>query len=401
MLTKKFSAQLVRDLPFAESGQTVFFDEALPGFGLRVGTKSKTYIAQSRVRGKTRRVSIGRTEKLTLNDARRLAKKALAEMANDVDRNAEKRLERAKLMTLGQAVEGWLSERNLRPSTAESYSSTMRREFGDWYDTQLRQITPATYQKRYMQILDRTPAGAALATRTFKSCWNWARADLTDGAGNTLIAECPADIVSRKKILPKAKRKSTYVHDWAAFFAALDSLETNSNRHRDAGENFRAFMELLARTGLRQAEAANMRWEDVDMKRGTFVIPAERAKNGQELVLPMSNQTHALFERLRGRTEGLPYVWGSTPLRDPRKTLTRFREALGWDVGFHDMRRSFAVVATVLDVQQSKVKRLLNHATGNDVTAGYQVLSDPETLRNSVQQISDYIDEKRIAKITS
>ncbi|WP_343222735.1 tyrosine-type recombinase/integrase [Mameliella sediminis] len=376
-------------------------DEALPGFGVRVGSKSKSYFAEGRVRGKTRRVTIAKTDKLTLNDARKLAKKALAEMANDVDRNAEKRLERAKLMTLGQAVEGWLSERNLRPSTAESYATTMRREFGDWYETQLRQITPATFQKRYMQILDRTSAGAALAVRTFKSCWNWARADLTDGAGNPLIPECPADIVSRKKILPKPKRKATYVHDWAAFFDALDSLETNSNRHRDAGENFRAFMELLARSGLRQAEAANMRWEHVDMKRGTFVIPAERAKNGQELVLPMSDQTRALFERLRERTEGLPYVWGDTPLRDPRKTLTRFREALGWDVGFHDMRRSFAVVATVLDVQQSKVKRLLNHATGNDVTAGYQVLSDPEILRNSVQQISDCIDEKRIAKIAS
>ncbi|MDW3116696.1 MAG: hypothetical protein R8G60_02045 [Roseovarius pacificus] len=68
---------------------------------------------------------------------------------------------------------------------------------------------------------------------------------------------------------------------------------------------------------------------------------------------------------------------------------------MGWPVGFHDMRRSFATVATILDIQQSKVKRLLNHVTGNDVTAGYQVLSDPETLRNSVQQISDYIDERK------
>lgn len=89
-------AEFVRDLPLTDTGQKFIFDSALPGFGLRVGTKSKAYIAEGRVKGKARRVTIGRTDKLTLADARRLAKLELAKMAGGRDSNKEKAEERAR-----------------------------------------------------------------------------------------------------------------------------------------------------------------------------------------------------------------------------------------------------------------------------------------------------------------
>ena len=390
----RLTAHLVRELPFTTGGQRLVVDDALPGFGVRVGKTAKSYYAESRVRGRPRRVTLGRTDKLSLNEARKLAMKALAEMADGKDRNAELRLARAKLMTLSQAVDGWLEERKLRESTAANYRATMSREFGDWYDIELRRITPKLFQDKFKEMLDRTPSGAALAVRTFKSCWNWARADVTDADGNMLLRECPAEIVRAKKLMPKAKRKQSFVSNWPAFFEALENLETNSNRHKGAGESFKVFMELLARTGMRMGEAANLKWEDVDLDAKAFTITAERAKNGEALTLPMADQTLVLFERLKARTEGETYVWGTTPYGDPRKTLMAFRKALGWNVNFHDLRRSFATIATDLDVQQSKIMRLLNHANGGNVTLGYQVSKNPETLRKSVQNVSDHIDNK-------
>jgi len=165
----KLTAQYVRDLPLAQTGQVLVIDDALPGFGVRVGARAKSYFAESRVKGRTRRVTLGRADTLTLNEARRLAMKALAEMADGKDRNAELKRERAKLMTLGHAVEGWLAERPLRVSTAATYLDTMRREFGDWFDMELRRITPKLFQARFHEILDRTPAGAALACRFCQS----------------------------------------------------------------------------------------------------------------------------------------------------------------------------------------------------------------------------------------
>ncbi len=391
----RLTANLVRDLPLTTGGQRFVVDDAQPGFGVRVGKTAKAYYAESRVRGRPRRVTLGRTDKLTLSDARKLAMKALAEMADGQDRNAELRLARAKLMTLSQAVDGWLKERGHRESTAANYRATMSREFGDWYNTELRRITPKLFQARFKEMIDRTPSGAALAVRTFKSCWNWARADVTDREGNMLLPQCPAEIVRAKKLLPKAKRKQSFVSDWPKFFSALGNLETTSNRHKHAGENFKVFMELLARTGMRMGEATNLAWADVDLDAKTFTITAERAKNGEALTLPMADQTLDLFERLQERTEGERYVWGATPYGDPRKTLTAFRKALGWDVNFHDLRRSFATIATDLDLQQSKIMRLLNHASGGNVTLGYQVSKNPETLRKSVQMVSDHIDKQR------
>lgn len=391
----KLTAQFVRDLPLSDAGQVLVIDDALPGFGVRVGALSKSYFAEGRVKGRTRRVTLGRADTITLNEARKLAMKALAEMADGKDRNAELKLQRAKLITLGQAVKGWLSERTLRASTSETYLATMQREFGGWFDMELRRITPKVFQARFSEILARTPAGAALAVRTFKSCWSWARADVTDRDGMPVLPECPANIVKAKKLMPKAKRKQSFVSDWAAFFAALDTVETHSNRHPEAGDMFRAYVELLARTGMRFAEAAHLRWSDVDMQAKTFTIPADRAKNGEALTLPMSSQTFAVFEGLKERTEGQFYIWGSKPYGDPRKTLTAFRAALGWPVQFHDLRRSFATIATDLDLQQSKITRLLNHSTAGNVTLGYQVSKNPETLRQSVQMISDYIDAQR------
>jgi len=393
----KLTAQFVRDLPLARTGQSLITDDALPGFGVRVGTRSKSYFAESRVKGRTRRVTLGRADTLTLNDARKLAMKALAEMADGKDRNAQLKQDRAKLMTLSQAVDVWLSERAHRERTAVTYRATMQREFGDWLDMEMRRITPKLFQARFHEIMARTSAGAALAIRTFKSCWNWARADVTDGDGNPLLPECPADIVKRKKIMPKAKRRQTFVSDWKAFFDALDSLETNSNRHPEAGEKFKVYVELLARTGLRMTEAAYLEWVDVDLKAKTLTIIAERSKNGEAITLPLSEQTMRLLEAQNGRTGDETYVWGTSPYGDPRKTLTAFRDALGWPIGFHDLRRSFSTVATRLDVQQTKLKRLMNHSTANDVTAGYQILIDPEMMREAVQAVSDYIDQQRVA----
>ena len=393
----KLTAQDVRDMPLTSAGQKFVWDDGQPGLGVRIGTASKAYIVQSRVGAKTRRVTLAKTDQLTLNDARKMAKKALTEMADGKDRNAQLRQDRAKLMTLCQAVDGWLSERVHRERTAVTYRATMQREFGDWLGMEMRRITPKVFQARFHEIVARTPAGAALAVRTFKSCWNWARAEVTDNDGLPILPECPADIVKRKKIMPKAKRRQTFVSDWKAFFEALKNLETKSNRHPEAGEKFKAYMELLVRTGMRMGEAAHLKWADVDLKAKTLTIVAERAKNGEALTLPLAEQTVTLLEGQKERTGGETYVWGASPYGDPRKTLTAFREALGWPLSFHDLRRSFATVATCLDIQQSKVKRLLNHVTGNDVTAGYQILSDPETLRGAAQAVSDFIDEKKRA----
>ncbi len=61
------------------------WDDDLPGFGLRLrgsGDRSrKTWVAQYRAQGRTRRMRIGAVEKLSSDEARKAAKKVLARVA--------------------------------------------------------------------------------------------------------------------------------------------------------------------------------------------------------------------------------------------------------------------------------------------------------------------------------
>ena len=65
---------------------------------------------------------------------------------------------------------------------------------------------------------------------------------------------------------------------------------------------------------------------------------------------------------------------------------------LGPRVAFtvHDLRRTFITIAESLDIPAYALKRLLNHATGADVTAGY-IVASTERLREPMQKITDYV----------
>ena len=54
-------------------GQKLFMDEALKGFGVLVGTNTKTYVAQRDIGGRTVRITLGRHGVITTAQARRYA----------------------------------------------------------------------------------------------------------------------------------------------------------------------------------------------------------------------------------------------------------------------------------------------------------------------------------------
>src|SRR6266571_5203190 len=79
----------------------IFWDEDLIGFGLRLRVSSNdqvrgSWVAQYRSKGRTRRVLIGATAKLTPAKARGAAKKTLARVALGEDPQQEKVDQRLK-----------------------------------------------------------------------------------------------------------------------------------------------------------------------------------------------------------------------------------------------------------------------------------------------------------------
>jgi len=59
----------------------------------------------------------------------------------------------------------------------------------------------------------------------------------------------------------------------------------------------------------------------------------------------------------------------------------------------HDCRRTFATIAEAVSLPMSMIKRMMNHATTNDVTGGY-IVTESETLRQAINKVASYIQAR-------
>ncbi len=162
------------------------------------------------------------------------------------------------------------------------------------------------------------------------------------------------------------------------------------------------YIEFVLLTGLRKNEAAGMRWENVDFDELTFKIPD--TKNKQVHRLPITDQLLVILQRRKDRAEVLESPWvfpaigfkGTEHLVEPASLV---KEAATRSVKFklHDLRRTFAGVAQYkAGVDNLTLKRLLNHSTKSDVTAGY-VVPNCEALRKPLTKINNYFAAQKAA----
>ena len=110
-----FTDLSLRKLAHPERGQARYFDEHLPAFGLTVGTLSKTFIV---IHGPNRKLrTIGKYPDVSLADARRAAKRMLAE---EPDRTGPANLQ--------PTVKTYLDEcrKRLRHNTYREYERHLR-----------------------------------------------------------------------------------------------------------------------------------------------------------------------------------------------------------------------------------------------------------------------------------
>ncbi|AZY93963.1 DUF4102 domain-containing protein [Paracoccus sp. Arc7-R13] len=381
----KLTAALVREMLHPQKGQVLYLDAGLPGLGLRVTPGAKTYFVEASVNGRNRRVTLGPSTTYTPEDARREAKKVLGRMAAGEDPNATKAAARVKSITLGEAYEEFMQARKLKDTTRATYSICMRQHFADWFKRELVSISPLMMVQRHSKIAATAGPGAANGSaRVFRSIWNYTRALTAAADGSKTLPESPTQRLTDLRQWSKLQRRTRHLTDdlFPAFGKALSAMRVESTN-----ASYADFVELLVRTGLRRSEASGLRWEDISLSNQTLTV--HDTKNHKSHTLPLSHQLQAMLQRRHDMAED-DVVF---PLCvDPRKSFERLSRLIGTDISAHDLRRTFATVADACDLSGYTIKRLLNHAMGTDVTAGY-IVSDVSRLRTAMQRISDSIDQ--------
>ncbi|MCR9191004.1 MAG: site-specific integrase [Alteromonadaceae bacterium] len=156
---------------------------------------------------------------------------------------------------------------------------------------------------------------------------------------------------------------------------------------------FNDIVTLLALTGQRKGEVANLMWSEIDDD--LLIFSAERTKNKREHVVPLGTQALALLHDIEG---GSHYVFGKAVDDTPYNGWSRAQRKLVKDTGLdhftlHDLRRTFSTIHAKLGTPIHVTEKLLNHVSGtiSGVAAVYNRHSYLEEMRRAMAAHDAYV----------
>jgi integrase len=380
-LTEKVLARLIA--PHPSGRQVLFWDTELKGFGVLASgvTTARTFVVQREVNGKTRRVTIGPANVLSLVEARRRAEGVLGDFYKGIDPKAGRR----GAMTLRGALDAYIAARQaLRPKTVQDYRGIVERWLEPWLDRPVRDIDADVVEARHRSIRDEVSArgryaGDAIANaamRVFGTLWAFA------AEREPMPGRNPVGRLKRQWFRVHRRERMVRADELPAFYAALQALPSPIARD---------YLLLLLFTGLRRTEAATLTWDDVDFGQRVIRIPAQRTRARRKLDLPMTDVVRDMLvaRRAIGRDRFVfPSVGKSGHIAEPKFPLQAVAQATGIRISAHDLRRTYVTIAESCDISPLALKALINHAVGGDVTAGYVQMSI-EHLREPAQKVAD------------
>jgi len=377
--------------PHASGKQSIIWDIELKGFGLLISgtTKAKSFIIQRDVNGKTRRVTVGRTNVIELQDARKRGAKLLLQLADGHDPKSKSK---ANTLTLREAFETYLiNQKGLREKTINGYRNVIQTRLTNWLDKPLKNISSEMVRNRHRKIQEEVKKrkrteiakghSASNGTmRVLRAIWNHAKVLYPDLPDNPVK-------LAKREWYPEPRREGIVrVSNLPEFFEA--SLEIESPIQRDC-------IQLILFTGFRSSEARGLTWDEVDFEEKIIRLPSIRLKSGRKLDLPMSDFVYKLLKNRRKEGKDnyvFPAISRSGHIEELKHPLKQIKQQTGFHFTPHDLRRTFITVAESCNIPVFALKGLVNHSMGTDVTAGY-IVADAERLREPMQIVTNRLKE--------
>ena len=356
----------IRQLKPPVRGQKTHFDDALPGFGVRVsqgGSKSFVVMYGSNRRLKT----VGRYPKLSLADARREAKRLQVELLD------EQPLAPHEKVGFDTARRRFLADSKVRNKerTYQDYKRLLHRHFS--FSQDLGDLKRADIMSA-VEGLSSTPSEQQHAFVAIRVMMNWC-------VKRGFLEHSPVPPVSFKR-----SSRATILSD--ADLAAV------WERAVEVGYPYGTITQLLILTGQRRGEVAGLRrsWFEDDL----VVYPEGFTKNKREHRLPLSPLAQEIIAKVpdtgdllfpaRGSEDRCFNGWGKSKERfDKPLTVAPYT--------LHDIRRTFSSNLARMGVPIFVTERLLNHISGtvSGVAAVYNRYSYLDEMRAAVRQHDEFL----------
>ncbi|MDO8489628.1 MAG: site-specific integrase, partial [Candidatus Omnitrophota bacterium] len=155
--------------------------------------------------------------------------------------------------------------------------------------------------------------------------------------------------------------------------------------------SIKSIVVIALNTGMRKSEILNLKWHDIDFKRG--IIYLLRTKNNEKREIPMNDAVKTVFINVNKHPES-QYIFSGKdgkPLQNIRKSFfTALRKAGIINFRFHDLRHTFASHLVMSGVDLNTVRELLGHKS-LEMTLRYSHLS-PDHKKRAVDVLGRHID---------
>ena len=361
--TRKLALTEQRVADLKPHGSTFYVNDARrPGLSVRI-TKAgvKSYVFTKKINGKLLRITLGKAAGMTLGAARKAAEAYNGELAKGVDvaaaRRANKALASENATTLVDAYERFLTLKDRRPSTTRDYNMVWRLYVPDSMKRkQVTEITSADVEK-LKTVIGRTAKRTAnkvvvLLSAIFSKSGRW--------------ADNPARGVERFEERVRTQRLTD--DELARLWKALEA---------DDGGLWSDFFKILILTGARRGALCTMRWQDLELSSGVWVVPANWSKNRRELAVPLTRVAVAVLERRR--TVRVQIAMGlavdkppnSGHVVNPDKPWRKYLK-LGryWgQVTLHDVRRTLGSNLAKSGAAAATISKALGHISSQSARA--------------------------------
>jgi integrase len=352
------------------------------GLGLYLvveGEFSKNWVFEYQFNGKRRYMGLGSALDVSLADAREKRNEYRKLKANGVDPLEQKRATRAaQALTAAKAVTfkeaatrymdanraGWDKRHALQwQSTLEQHA------FPKFGDLPVGAVDEALVLAVLQPILTTANVTATRLRGRIESVLDWAKAmKLREG-------ENPARWRGHLEKLLMAPKRAHRIKNLASMpFGDVPEFMQKLRSQSDVVAA--AAMQFLILTAGRKNEVVEAKWDEIDLNKAVWTVPAERMKKRIEHQVPLSRAAVDILERMQ-KSRINEYVFFAT-IRGTKRisdaVLGRLMDAMGCEEfvphGFRSSFRSWAGAKT--NFQREVAEAALAHKVGDQTEQSYQ-----------------------------
>lgn len=349
----------------AASKDTVYWDAGLPGFGVKVTPRSrKVFVVLYRIGGagsRLRKYTIGPYGRVTLQMARAEAQKVLAARLEGRDPATEKRESKRRMTAdrVDDLIEVFIVQHVSKTRKAAEISRLLRREVvSRWGNRCVHAIGKRDIVELTSEIAQRgTPMAANTLLKVIKTFLNWCVGRAVIDASPAEGVPLPGKEVARDRVLTN------------------NELASVIRAARQIGGAYGGIVEMLALTGQRREEVAQMVGDEIDFNSRTWTLPGSRTKNGKPHIVHLSEACIKLIKRASRLGSYVFSISGVKPFQNftnAKRALDELSGVTGWRL--HDLRRTCVSGMAGLGVPPHVADKILNHQSGtiSGVAAVYQ-----------------------------